>query len=137
MPMAHKRRVVGKVRQRDMQTPRNLRPRHGLRDPAGRQKTDRDVACSTVGGTGCVIQRRLAPAPELAAVFGPRLWSVRLLVLVTAAAPLIHRAVAKIAVGRNPADNFWRVGNMIGAIDASNSRITRVVRGTGMDQRMN
>ena len=51
--------------------------------------------------------------------------------------PLIHRAAAKIAVGRNPADNFWGVGNMIGAVDAANGRITRVVRGTEMDQRVN
>jgi hypothetical protein len=87
-----------------------------------------------VGGAGYAIQRRLAPAPKTAAVFDLRLWPVRLLVLVTPAAPLIHRAVAKIAVGRNPADNFWRVGNMIGAIDASNGRITRVVPGTGMDR---
>jgi Sugar-transfer associated ATP-grasp len=90
-----------------------------------------------LGGAGYVIQRRLASAPELAALFGPRLWSARLRALVTPAEPLIHRAVAKIATGDNPADNFWRAGNMIGAIDASSGRITRVVRGTGMDQRAN
>ena len=103
----------------------------------GERRTVQDVARSMLGGAGFIIQRRLAPAPELAAVFGPRLWSVRLLVLVTRAAPLIHRAVAKIATGDNPADNFWRAGNMIGAIDVASGRITRAVRGTGMDQRVN
>lgn len=49
------------------------------------------------------------------------------------AEPLIHRAVAKIATGNNPADNYWRAGNMLGAIDLEAGRITRTVRGTGAD----
>jgi hypothetical protein len=60
-----------------------------------------------------------------------------LLVLITPDGPLIHRAVAKITTGHNPADNFWRAGNMLGAIDPANGRIARVVRGTGMDKTLN
>jgi hypothetical protein len=41
------------------------------------------------------------------------------------------------AANADRTDNFWRVGNMIGAIDASSGRITREVRGTGMDQGVN
>jgi hypothetical protein len=59
---------------------------------------DTDVVI-VLGGAGYLIQQRLAPAPELAALFGPRLRSVRLLVLVTPTEPLIHRSVAKIATG--------------------------------------
>ena len=82
---------------------------------------------------GYVIQRRLAPHPKLLGLFGPRLWSVRIIVLVTPDGPLIHRAVAKIATGQNPADNFWRRGNMLGAIDVPTGQIARVVRGTGVE----
>lgn len=49
---------------------------------------------------------------------------------------LIHRSVAKIATGTNPADNYWRAGNMLGAIDLSTGRITGVVRGTGSMMRL-
>ncbi len=97
-----------------------------------RQKVT-DVASSLVGGSGFLVQRRLSPAPDLAARFGPRLWSVRLLVLATPSGPLIHRAVAKIATGTNPADNYWRPGNRLGAIDLASGRITRVVHGAGAD----
>ncbi|HET6190924.1 MAG TPA: hypothetical protein VFE59_28465, partial [Trebonia sp.] len=67
----------------------------------------------------------------IAEQFGPRLWSLRLLVLLRPDGPHIHRAVAKIATGGNPADNYWRAGNMLGAIDRSTGRIATCVRGTG------
>jgi hypothetical protein len=86
---------------------------------------------------GYIVQRRMKAHPRLAALFGPPLWSVRVLVLLTATGPIIHRAVAKIATGRNPADNFWRRGNMIGAIDLTTGQITRVVRGTGANMTVN
>jgi hypothetical protein len=83
--------------------------------------------------SGYLLQRRLAQHPALARHFGPRLWSVRAIVLLTAGEPTLHRAVAKIATGQNPADNFWRPGNMVGAVDLSTGRIMRVVQGTGAD----
>jgi hypothetical protein len=73
----------------------------------------------------------LRQAPALADLFGPRLWSVRLLVFHGATGPVIHRAVAKIATGTNAADNFWRPGNMLGAIEVETGTIWRVVSGTG------
>lgn len=80
-----------------------------------------------------MIQRRLDPDARLARLFGPRLWSVRALVLAGPSGPVIHRAVAKIATGNNPADNFWRQGNMLGAIELETCIISRVVRGTGAE----
>ncbi len=82
---------------------------------------------------GYVIQRRLAQHPKLVRLFGPPLWSMRVIVLVASTGPLIHRAVAKIATGQNPADNFWRSGNMLGAIDLATGRIARVVQGTAAE----
>jgi hypothetical protein len=91
-----------------------------------------DLAASLVGGAGYLIQRRLSPAPALAKRFGPRLWSVRLLVFVTADGPVTHRAAAKIATGTNAADNYWRADNRLGAIDLATGQITALV-GTGLD----
>jgi hypothetical protein len=99
----------------------------------GQRRKVADVASSLTGGSGFLIQRRLSPPPDLAARFGPRLWSARLLVLVTPNGPVIHRTVAKIATGTNPADNYWRRGNRLGAIDLASGRITRVVHGAGAD----
>jgi hypothetical protein len=50
---------------------------------------------------------------------------------------LIHRAVAKIATGSNPADNFWLQGDMLGAIELETGVIARVVRGTGAEMSPN
>ena len=106
---------------------------HGA-DPA----TPEDLAAALADrAAGYVIQRRLAPHPALAQRFGPRLWSVRALVLNGADAPRIHRAVAKIATGANPADNFWRAGNLLGAIAPERGEIIRVVRGTGATMVLN
>ena len=91
-----------------------------------------DVAASLVGGAGYLIQRRLTPALKLVDHFGPRLWSARLLVFVTPEGPVIHRAAAKVATGLNAADNYWRTGNRLGAIDIATGNITRVVCGTGL-----
>lgn len=103
----------------------------------GERRAVETLAESMLGGTGYLIQRRLNPAPQLAALFGPRLWSVRLLVLMTPDGPLIHRAVVKIATGTNPADNYWRNGNMLGAIELESGTITRTVRGTGANLAVN
>ncbi len=95
------------------------------------------LAESMIEGTGYLIQRRLNPAQRLAATFGARLWSIRLLMLITPTGPLIHRAVAKIATGTNPADNYWRKGNMLGAIELNSGTITRIVQGTGANLAVN
>jgi Sugar-transfer associated ATP-grasp len=103
----------------------------------GERKTAESLAADLAGGTGYVIQRRLDPDTRLARLFGPRLWSVRALVLAGPSGPVIHRAVAKIATGNNPADNFWRHGNMLGAIELETGIITRVLRGTGVEMSLN
>ncbi len=88
-------------------------------------------------GPGYLIQRRLTPHPQLADRFGSPLWSIRIVVLLTPSGPVALSAVAKIATGKNPADNFWRKGNMLAAIDMNEGIITRVVRGTGAEMKIN
>ena len=103
----------------------------------GERKIVENLAGDLAGGTGYVIQRRLDGDARLAGLFGPRLWSVRALILVGPSGPVIHRAVAKIATGNNPADNFWRHGNMLGAIELETGLISRVMRGTGVEMSLN
>lgn len=85
------------------------------------------------GHEGFLLQRRLSPPQDWAANFGPLLCSVRVVVHLTTAGSSIHRAVLKLATGSNPADNFWRSGNMLGAVDVRSGRVQRVVAGTGLD----
>ncbi|MEO8714224.1 MAG: sugar-transfer associated ATP-grasp domain-containing protein, partial [Acetobacteraceae bacterium] len=65
------------------------------------------------------------------------LWSVRAIVLLTPKGAVLHRAVAKIATGENPADNFWRSGNMLGAVDLATGSLGRVVSGTSAAMAVN
>jgi hypothetical protein len=85
------------------------------------------------GPSSYILQGRFALHLTLADRFGPRLWSVRALVLVQPDGPVIHRALTKSSTGLNPADNYWRAGNMLGAVDIETGRITRAVRGVGAD----
>ncbi len=83
---------------------------------------------------GYLFQELLRPHLELEKVLGPRLATVRLIVLLEDGGPAILHALCKIPVGDNPADNFWRPGNLLAALDGE-GRITRVVQGTGPEQR--
>ena len=82
-------------------------------------------------GRTYVFQERLNPHPEMAELFGDRLSTARFVVLVRGHGPELFRAVCKIPTGANIADNFWRTGNMLGAVDLDTGEIKRVVRGTG------
>lgn len=81
-----------------------------------------------------LLQRRLTPEPGLAKRFGARLCSLRVLVLLTRRGPVISRVVAKLPAPGVIADNFWRPGNMIAAVDVQTGTMIRAVRGT--DQAM-
>ncbi len=82
---------------------------------------------------GYMVQERIATHPELRPVCGPGVSACRMLVCLENGAPRLHRATWKIPAGANLADNFWRDGNMLGAIDPDTGEITRVVRGMAVD----
>lgn len=90
-----------------------------------------DLLARIEANPGFLIQERLRPPAELVTQFGDQLWSIRLLVLLTPEGPRISRTVAKIAAGDNIADNYWRRGNLLGAIDPDTGRICRTVTGSG------
>jgi hypothetical protein len=83
---------------------------------------------------GYLFQEMLRPHPEVAVLCGARLSTVRLIVLLENDVPAVFHTLWKIPVGANPADNFWRPGNLLAALDAADGRVTRVIQGTGSDQ---
>jgi Sugar-transfer associated ATP-grasp len=83
---------------------------------------------------GYLFQEVLRPHPDLAALCGPRIATVRLVVLLEDSGPAIFHALWKIPVGDNPADNFWRPGNLLAGLDAGTGQVRRVIQGTGSDQ---
>ncbi|HLI11276.1 MAG TPA: sugar-transfer associated ATP-grasp domain-containing protein [Alphaproteobacteria bacterium] len=85
---------------------------------------------------GYLLQERLRPHPEIARMIGERIATARLVILFAGAEPEIFRSLWKIPVGANIADNFWRAGNMLAAIDSASGRILRVVSGVGKDHRL-
>lgn len=82
---------------------------------------------------GYLFQKVLAPDPALAASLGDTLSSIRLLVLWSDGTPTVESAVIKIPRKGHSADNYWRVGNMLGALDLDNGEVYRAVTGHGAD----
>ena len=59
---------------------------------------------------------------------------MRVVIIIGRDGPEILHTVWKIPAGGNIADNFWRSGNMLAAVDAASGEVKRVVRGVGPDQ---
>jgi len=85
---------------------------------------------------GYLFQERLAPAPEVACLSGAGMATVRIMVLTVGDEMEIYRVVWKIPANGNVADNFWRQGNMLGAVDPETGRIKQVVRGVGPEREL-
>ena len=107
-----------------------------LRGSPASATVDEAVQALTEGKDGFLIQRRLEPAPVISTAFGGHLWSIRLLVLLTPDGPLLHRATAKIPTGGNPADNYWRMGNLLAALDPATGTVWRAVTGAAETLRL-
>ena len=86
-----------------------------------------------VSDAGYLIQKTLNATSDLAEAFGGTLSSIRMLVCLGSDGARLESAVVKIPTMDNVADNYWRGGNMLGAVCADTGTITRVVRGTGPD----
>ena len=83
--------------------------------------------------SGYLFQQVLAPDPALAGIFGEALPAIRFLILWSDGPPAIESAVVKIPRRDSMADNYWRAGNMLGAIDLDSGTIRRAVTGHGAD----
>ncbi|HJU30831.1 MAG TPA: sugar-transfer associated ATP-grasp domain-containing protein [Hyphomicrobiaceae bacterium] len=81
---------------------------------------------------GYIFQRRVSPHAAVSAAVGDRLATVRAITILTEEGPQLLRALWKVPVGSNVADNFWRTGNLLATLDLESGRVLRVVRGTGL-----
>lgn len=84
--------------------------------------------------SGYLFQEKLVPHPGLAALCGDRIGTIRVYTMVGPAGPRVFRTCWKVPAGANMADNFWRSGNMLAALDAETGTIHRVIRGSGLKQ---
>ena len=89
---------------------------------------------NVMSARGFLIQSCLRPSAFAAQNFSDVIASVRMLVLFSGSEPQIESAVLKIPGGQHVADNFWRPGNMLAAVDET-GKITRVLMGKGLDQK--
>lgn len=96
--------------------------------------TDFVAATADYFGRGYLLQERLQPHPDVAPLCDNRVSTVRLMVLLGADGPEIFEALWKIPGKGNIADNFWRDGNMLAALDIESGQVKRAVRGVGPAQ---
>jgi len=75
---------------------------------------------------GQLLQSTLTSHPELADVCG-RVSTVRVILIFRNGEPRILHTVWKVPAARNMADNFWRDGNRLAAIDSDTGVVLRVV----------
>ena len=80
--------------------------------------------------SGYLLQSLLRPHPDLLDL-SEMIGTIRVMIMVTPEGPKVLQTLAKIPAKGNIADNFWRDGNFLTAIDAEGGKITRAVRGVG------
>lgn len=83
---------------------------------------------------GYLFQERLRPHPALEELCGDRLGTIRVVIMMAEEGPEIIHTLWKVPAGGNASDNFWREGNMIGAVDRDSGEVRRVVSGVGPAQ---
>jgi hypothetical protein len=84
---------------------------------------------------GYLFQEVKHPDERLRIICGDRLACLRVVMLLDRDGPEVFRALWKVPTGPHVADNFWRRGNMLAAVDLATGRLTRVVTGVGPDLR--
>jgi hypothetical protein len=82
---------------------------------------------------GYLLQTNLKPNPEIADICSGRVSTVRVIIILQDGKSEIIQTVWKIPAPDSIADNFWRKGNMLGAVDSETGKVTRVVRGVATD----
>jgi hypothetical protein len=101
----------------------------------GRSVTVEAVVADIVANypRGYLFQRFHAPHPEIRALCGERLPTVRIVTINVDGAPKVFRACWKIPAAGNTADNFWRGGNLLARIDVASGGVLRAVSGAGLE----
>lgn len=83
---------------------------------------------------GFLFQDILAPHPAIAELTGGTLATARVFLLVDPERVRIENITLKIPRADAIVDNFWRGGNMLGAIDPDTGAVVRVVSGSGLER---
>ncbi|MFI4974546.1 MAG: sugar-transfer associated ATP-grasp domain-containing protein [Caulobacterales bacterium] len=83
--------------------------------------------------TGYLFQPLLPPHPNVAAMTGGGLATVRMITLATEQGPKVVRACWKIPGAGAFADNYWRRGNLLAQLDLKTGQVLRVTCGAGLE----
>lgn len=83
---------------------------------------------------GYMFQERLQPHAELDRLIGHRIGTIRVYTICGKDGPEVFRVCWKVPAGASMADNFWRKGNMLAALDQASGEVKRVIRGAGLNQ---
>lgn len=89
------------------------------------------TALSTYAEDGYLLQDPIRQHADVRAVCGDAVATARVVVLRRTTGPEIHRALWKLPTGDNIADNFWRKGNVLAALDPECGRVVRAIQGVG------
>jgi len=84
---------------------------------------------------GFVLQERVVPHPEILALTGPRVSTLRMVVLNGASGATLFRAMWKLAIGTQITDNYRRgtAGNLKAWVDVGDGRVRAAFHGRGAD----
>ncbi|MEM7299677.1 MAG: sugar-transfer associated ATP-grasp domain-containing protein [Pseudomonadota bacterium] len=84
-------------------------------------------------GDGYLLQKKLEPSSQMKRLCGDSVPTVRVLVLDQGDGPDLFKAAVKLTGGKNIADNFWRVGNLLCPVDVATGKMGVAVSGFGID----
>jgi len=86
-----------------------------------------------VSRQGLIVQEQIHTHPRMQELAGPRLCSVRLVLMLQDGSPEVVASLLKIPVGRNMADNYGEHGNLIADIDPASGTLGPGLTGFGLD----
>lgn len=93
-----------------------------------------DFFHNAIGSEPYLVQQYVPNHPEIATL-SHHLATVRCYNFIINGQLRVESALIKLAGRGNIADNYWRDGNMLAAVDPSDGRLTRVVTGSGLSLR--
>jgi hypothetical protein len=84
---------------------------------------------------GYIFQPLLSIDADLVSAIGAGLSTMRLVTIMSDDGPRPFAAAWKIIGGQNVADNYWRSGNILAALDLATGRVKRAVTGHGFEMK--
>jgi hypothetical protein len=84
---------------------------------------------------GYIFQTQLRGHSDLVRAVGTGLSTARIVTIATEDGPRLFSAAWKIIGGANVADNYWRPGNILAALDLGSGRVLKAVTGHGFEMK--